>query len=239
MCGRYVLYSEPEVVAAAFKLASVPALTPRFNIAPTQPAPVIRNSSTGRVLALLRWGLVPAWSPHPTSGPQPINARSETVRSKPAFREACRHRRCIVPADGFYEWQPVGRRKQPMLIQIDGGRTFAMAGLWERWTPADPSSDDDTIESFTILTTDANSTLRPIHDRMPVILDEAGVDRWLARDDEPPADLLHPCDDSRVSLFPVSQLVNSPANDSPRCLEPVEPLRADEPDGPTLFSGLG
>ncbi len=243
MCGRFVLYSEPELIRAAFRLAlpTPPELTPRFNIAPSQPIPVIRHTFTGRSLAHLRWGLVASWTTDPTTGPHPINARSETVHSRAAFKEAYQRRRCLIPADGFYEWQVVGKKKQPRLIQIDGGTTFAMAGLWERWIPPDPSIANESIESCTILTTDANDALRPIHDRMPVILDPDDYDAWLDPARQAPehlAEFLKPLANDRVGHFPVGQLVNSPANDTPQCLEPVEPLDEDEPDGPTLFSGL-
>ena len=149
----------------------LPNVPPRYNIAPTQDAPVVRQTKDAdeREMDMLRWGLVPSWSQGPDSGYSMINARAETVATKPAFRSAFRFRRCLVPADGFYEWRKVAGRKQPYRITVKDGEPFAFAGLWEHWT----GPDGYVVQSFTIVVTEANELLRPIHDRMPVILDPA------------------------------------------------------------------
>ncbi len=166
MCGRFTLRTPTHRLAEAFGVRDLPNLPPRYNIAPTQDAAVVRPGPEGeaRELAMLRWGLVPSWSEGPSAYSM-INARAETVATKPAFRAAFRHRRCLVPADGFYEWQRVDGGKQPYLVELASGEPFAFAGLWEHW------EGGDVIESFTIIVTEANELLRPIHERMPVILD--------------------------------------------------------------------
>jgi putative SOS response-associated peptidase YedK len=229
MCGRYNLSSPPALIATLFKLAEAPALRPRWNIAPTQQAPVIRSvraddGTTGRRrLDMLRWGLVPRWADDPAIGNSMINARAETAAKKPAFRWAFQHHRCLVPADGFFEWKavPGSKRKQPYNIRRQDGHPFAMAGLWERWS----KEGQDPIESFTILTVSPNAAVKELHDRMPLILDESSYDLWLDRTVEEPeklAALFKPCPDDWLTAYPVSTLVNSPKNDAPECVAPVQ-----------------
>ena len=179
MCGRFTLRAPASVIAEQFSLFEVPWLKPRFNIAPTQPVPVVRmtpqQAAPQRQFVFLHWGLVPSWAKDPTIGNRMINARAETVADKPAFRTALRRRRCLIVADGFYEWQTAGKRRQPMFIHIRDDRPLAFAGLWESWEGADHSA----LESCTILTTAANDLVRPIHDRMPVIVAPEDYADWL------------------------------------------------------------
>lgn len=220
MCGRYSLSASGEKLAEQFQLAEIPELAPRYNIAPTQEVAVVRQCAEGRQLALLRWGLIPSWAKDPRSGARMINARAETVAEKPAFRSAFVRRRCLVPADGFYEWKRTAGGKQPFFFQMRDGRPLAFAGLWEQWK----SPDGGQIESYTILTTDANELLRPVHDRMPVILPPAAYDLWLDPDVQKPdvlLALLHPYPEEAMTAYPVSMRVNSPANDDPQCIAPI------------------
>jgi putative SOS response-associated peptidase YedK len=228
MCGRFTnlmsyrklveLYrvTEPEIGPGEPE----PELKPRYNVAPSQLCPVVRlNAEGGRELAMLRWGLIPAWAEDPKIAYSTINARAETVHEKPAFRAAFRKRRCLVPADGFYEWKAMGEAKQPFRITMKGGEPFAMAGLWERW-----DKSGDAIESFTIIVTQGNAVLKPIHDRMPVILHPDTWDAWLAsKDTAIPMALLQSYPAAGMTAYPVSKRVNSPRNDDP---EVIEPLRA-------------
>jgi putative SOS response-associated peptidase YedK len=214
----------PEAMRRLFETAGALAnIPPRYNVAPTQDAPVVRLRADGeRAIAMLRWGLVPAWSEGPDSGYRMINARAETVATKPAFRGAFRRRRCLVPADGFYEWRKEGARKQPYRIRLRGGGPFAFAGLWERWSPE--RGDAEVIESFTIVVTDANALLEPIHERMPVILAQSDYGAWLdVQGTEPEAAqaLLRPYPPDQMEAYPVSLRVNSPRNDDPECIAPL------------------
>ena len=176
MCGRFTLRSSPQAVAEAFGLAAALDLLPRFNIAPGQPVAVVRHEprAEGRELALLRWGLIPAWADDPSIGYRLADARSETAATKPSFRRAFRSRRCLVVADGFYEWQPANGRKQPFFVGLQGDRPFGLAGLWERW-----EKGGEPVESCTILTTDANELMQPTHERMPVIIPPEKYRLWL------------------------------------------------------------
>jgi len=223
MCGRYVLKTLLQSVMDLF--SAVPEqsdlfTTPRFNIAPTQDLPVIRLDEQGhRRIALLRWGLIPSWANDPAIGNRMINARAETVAEKPAFKRAFEHRRCIIPADGFYEWKKLGKAKQPFYVHRSDDRPLGLAGLWERWR-----RDDKMIDSFTILTTSANDLMRPIHDRMPVIIPAAEYGTWL-NPRAAPAELLpllRPSDDATLIATPVSTRVNSPKNDDAGCIEGAE-----------------
>ena len=222
MCGRYSLTTAPEALRRLFDFDTTPNLQPRYNIAPTQSAPVVRTAANGgRELAMLRWGLIPSWAKEASIGNKMINARSETVAEKPSFRSAFRHRRCLVPADGFYEWRREGEIKQPYRIGMKGGAAFAFAGLWESW---DGTDDDAAVETFTILTTEANRRLGPIHARMPVILAPDAYDAWLdaesgSRDDA--LGLLRPFAEAPMAFYRVSTRVNSPRNDDPDCLTPI------------------
>lgn len=212
--------SQPEsVIAEVFHLAYVPTLEPRYNIAPTQLVPTVlrKPEHSDRRLELLRWGLIPSWAKEPAIGARLINARAETVTEKPSFRAAFRHRRCLVVADGFYEWQRQERKKQPFYFRLQDGQPFAFAGLWEHWE----APDGQTIESCTILTTEANEVLRPIHDRMPVILEPKDYDLWLEPAVQKPdllQQLLRPYRSEAMTCYAVSTKVNNPANNSPECI---------------------
>jgi putative SOS response-associated peptidase YedK len=226
MCGRYTIRGIQPVVDL-FGAALPREFAPRFNVAPTQDVPVVRATpphathpaGPSRQIDLLRWGLVPHWAADPSAGNRMINARAETAAERPAFRDAMKRRRCLVPADGFYEWQatPGSKRKQPHLIRMKDDRPFAFAGLWESWRRGDES-----LESFTILTTAPNELVAPIHDRMPVIVAPADFDRWLdpTLPGEGVADLLRPYPAEQMRANAVGTHVNSPSNDDPACAEP-------------------
>lgn len=227
MCGRYTLTSKGDEVALLFDLTDIPALPARFNLAPTQEAAVVRVPSPGapRHLDLLRWGLVPYWAEDPSIGNRMINARSESVADKPAYRSSFRKQRCLVPTDGFYEWKKEGKLKQPYHIRRKDRLPFAFAGLWSRWRPKGGGVGDiQPLETFTILTTDANELIRPLHDRMPVIIGPESFDLWLdprVDDRARLQELLVPYDPSVMETVPVSRLVNSPANDVADCIAPL------------------
>jgi putative SOS response-associated peptidase YedK len=223
MCGRFILYSAGRIVAEHFQLGQEPPLEPRYNIAPTQPVAVVRldPDSNRRKLAMLRWGLIPFWAKDIKIGYKMINARSETAPDKPAFRSAFKKRRCLIPADGFYEWKSLEGRKEPYLVRLRDEQPFAFAGLWERWE----GPDDDVIESCTILTTGANEFLSPIHDRMPVILAARDYHRWLdplLKDPKTLHPLLVPYPPDEMKAVPVSSRVNKTTYDEPDCIVPVK-----------------
>jgi putative SOS response-associated peptidase YedK len=231
VCGRLTLSTPAEVVARHFGLETAPELPPRYNIAPDQPVATIRTRrSTGRrVLELRRWGLVPRWAREPHGGARLINARAESVAERPAFRDAFRTHRCLVPADGFYEWQARGRIRQPFHVHPPGGGLFAIAGLYARWQ----RDDAEPIESCTVLTTSANEPMRRLHDRMPVILPPEAWPLWLdpaMTEPEILTPLLRPAPAGAVALRPVGLRVNDPRCDDPGCVQPV-------PD-PALFPEL-
>jgi len=225
MCGRYSITQPVEAIQHVFEVAERPNLPPRYNVAPTQDVPVVRRGEDGaRRLALLRWGLIPFWAEDAGIGSRMINARAESAAHKNAFRAAFRRRRCLIVADGFYEWKKPdskGGRKQPYRVTLTDGGPFAFAGLWERWR--DPSSGE-TVESCTILTTDANEALAHIHPRMPVILDPASFETWLDPSTDPrdARALLGPCPDRHVTAHPVSTRVNAVANDDPGVIQPPD-----------------
>jgi putative SOS response-associated peptidase YedK len=214
------------VLVEHFRLSSIPRLGPRFNIAPTQQVGVVRSATPGqREFVWMRWGLVPHWAKDKSIGNQLINARSESAASKPTFRDSFRRRRCLIAADGFYEWKKIGKQKQPYLIRMPDHRPFAFAGLWDRW-----GEDAERFESCTILTTSANEQLRDLHDRMPVILDPADYERWLepyAAEPENLQSLMSALPDGALSVEPVSPRVNNVANDDPGVLSPPPPLLFD------------
>src|SRR2546426_3402586 len=219
MCGRYAIRLLQPVVDL-FGVALPADFTPRYNVAPTQDVPVVRaaGGSDARRLDLLRWGLVPSWAPDPSVGNRMINARAETAATRPAFCDAVRRRRCLVPADGFYEWKKLegAKHKRPYLFRMKGDKPFAFAGLWDTW-----GRGGEKLESFTILTTSPNELVAPVHDRMPVIVAAADFDRWLdpkfnASDVQ---DVLKPYPAAEMEAVPVSQRVNSAANDDPGCAE--------------------
>jgi putative SOS response-associated peptidase YedK len=234
MCGRFLLTTPVEALREAFGFVEQPNLAPRYNIAPTQDVPVIRQRrqpAGERTLQLLRWGLVPSWAASLAGGAKMINARAETITVKPAFRDAFARRRCLVPADGFYEWRPGDVTKQPYLIAARDGAPLAFAGLWERWSLPEADEIDAAgkrsegkrpyVDSFTIVTTDANAYLTPLHHRMPVILGPAERTAWLdpaAR----PAELLRllrPAPDDLLHYVPVDRRVNNVRNDDAALLE--------------------
>ena len=214
ICGRFIQYASGDQLAERFYLPVAPDLISRYNVAPSQPVGVIRIAAEGRrEWVALRWGLIPTWSPEPRTSYSTINARAETVADKPAYRQAFRRRRCLIPADGFYEWRSMGNRKQPYCIAPADGEPVAFAGLWERW-----ERDGQALESCTILVTQANAVIAPIHDRMPVILDPADEARWLdpaVADPAAPQALLVPCPPERLRLWPVGAAVNVPRRDGP------------------------
>ena len=218
MCGRFTLTVDPSQLAAAFDLAAPPPpeLVPRYNIAPTQPVAVIANTEPRRI-ELFRWGLIPVWAKDAKIGNSLINARAETVAEKPAFRAAFKQRRCLVLADGFYEWRREAAGKTPMYIQLKDGRPFALAGLWETWqTPA-----GETWQTCTVITTTPNRLMTPIHDRMPVILPPAAYAAWLTPGSLPAVEalaLLQPYDPEAMTARPVSTRVNNPRVDAPDLL---------------------
>lgn len=228
MCGRYRLSRRKQLVEDYFGTApSEDEWSPRYNIAPTQAVPVIRQNSKEpvRELLLVRWGLIPSWSKDSSGAALMINARSETASTKPAFRDALKSRRCLVPADGFYEWQRTGKAKQPFCIEVNEGQLFAFAGIWDRWR----GQNSNMVETCSILTTTPNVVTAPIHDRMPVILDPDGYELWLdpgMRDMRVVSDLLRPYDARLMRCYPVSTRVNHVANDDEQCSAPVEPAQA-------------
>lgn len=220
MCGRFVQATPSEVIAELFRLEVVPPLSPRYNIAPTQLAAVVREGAEGRQLVFLRWGLVPSWAKDPSLGSRLINARAETVAEKAAFRRALLHRRCVVPATGFYEWKKLPAGKQPYYFFLKSGRPMALAGLWECWSGGEGS----VLETFTILTTQANQLLAPIHDRMPVLLSPEATEAWLdprLHQPEKLLPLLAPAPAEWLAAVPVSRAVNNPAHDAPDCIAPL------------------
>jgi putative SOS response-associated peptidase YedK len=222
MCGRYTLTSKGDELALLFDLRELPLLPPRYNTAPTQEAAVVRVLEPGgeRRLDPLKWGLIPYWAKEASIGNRLINARAESVAEKPAYRFSFKKKRCLVAADGFYEWKKEGKAKQPYLIHRKDGKPFAFAGLWSTWK--DPERAGALVETFTILTTDANDLLRPLHDRMPVIVDPENFDLWLDPKQEDAAvlqPLLVPHAVEGFEAFPVSRLVNSPANEVAGCVD--------------------
>lgn len=215
MCSRYFLDADGNIIAYTFRVPVHDRIRKRFNIAPTQEAPVIRAGAGGaREVAMLRWGLVPFWAKDLKVGTKMINARSEGVETKPSFRAAVRERRCVVPATGFFEWQGEPGRKQPFAITLPGQALFAFAGLWERWKPA----EGEPVETFTIVTTDANEAVARIHDRMPVILPMAAIDAWLTAPPDAARALLKPYA-GPVELRMVGKYVSNVNNEGPECLD--------------------
>lgn len=228
MCGRFTLRTPAHELARQFELFDPPELTPRYNIAPSQPVAAIRRAADpalapprGRELVFFRWGLIPHWARDAEIGNHTINARSESAAEKPAFRGSFARRRCAVLADGFFEWQKQGSRKQPFCIVRRDRRPFVMAGLWDEW-----QGPEGVVRSCTILTTTANAELRGLHERMPVILADDQLEAWLdpgRTRHEQLAEFLVPWADGELTLYPVSTAVNSPRYDGPDCVAPAEP----------------
>jgi putative SOS response-associated peptidase YedK len=216
MCGRFAQKSPTKKISKQFKVEEVPPLVKRYNVAPTQAVLAVRESEGGREATFFKWGLVPRWAKDAAIGNRLINARSETVTEKPSFREAFARRRCLVPADGFFEWSRRGERKRPFYFHMRDGEPFAIAGLWERW-----GGDGEPLETCTLLTTGANELLAPYHDRMPVILRPEDYDLWLdvGMKGAELLNLLRPYSHEEMSAYAVSTLVNSPSHDEPRCVE--------------------
>ncbi len=228
MCGRFSLTTPMEALRRLFDFPERPNLAARVNIAPSQEVAALRlgpGDVRARHLVALRWGLIPSWAKEPGIGNRMINARAETIAEKPAFRAAFRHRRCLIPADGFYEWKTERGRKQPYRIALESGAPFAFAGLWERWEGAIGGvRGEGAVESCTIVTTEANERLRAIHHRMPVILAPETYDLWL--DPKTPGDqaraLLGPAPSEWFTCFRVSPKINNPAHDDPALIEPLD-----------------
>ncbi len=234
MCGRFASLLPPDAIRALFGTAGpLPNAAPSWNVAPTQDAMVVRrHPETGeRRLDLLRWGLVPAWTKDLKAARKPINARSETAAGSAMFRPALAARRCLVPADAFYEWRTEADGKQPFAIARQDGQPLAFAGLWEGWR----SPDGETLRSFAILTTAANATMRPLHERMPVILEPQDWPAWLGETPGEPSDLMRPAADDVLRLWPVSRAVNNVRNHGPALLDriddPAAPPPSDAPAG--------
>jgi putative SOS response-associated peptidase YedK len=230
MCGRYRLTHSHEELSEYFDAKGEVEVAPRYNIAPSQPVIAIREHG-GRRISTLRWGLIPSWAKDASIGFKTINARAESVTTTPSFREAFSSQRCLIPADGFYEWKKSGNAKQPYCFELADGKLFAFAGLWDRWT--DPRGE--TIESCTILTTRPNALLADVHDRMPVILRPDDYGLWLNpknRDSQAAIGTLRPYDAGQMHRYPVSTRVNNAKNDDAECAKPVE---MEEPQQARLF----
>lgn len=223
MCGRFFLKTTPELIESALLLDQCPEFSERYNIAPTNDILAVRRETHGRREAVfLHWGLVPGWAKDKKIGHRTINARSETASSKPAFREAFRRRRCVIPASGFYEWRKRGKEKTTIAVRPKTGKLLVFAGLWDRWIGA----GGEELESCTILTTEPNAVMAKIHDRMPVILGVDATEQWLDHDIddiEQLESLLVPCADELIETSEVSRYVNRVGNEGPRCLAPAEP----------------
>ena len=225
MCGRYAVTSAPEAIRALFAYPEQPDFPPRYNVAPTQPIAIVRDFEGRRQFALVRWGLLPSWVKDPKTFSLPINARGESLTDKPAFRAAMRYRRCLVPADGFYEWKASGPRKQPYFVCAKSGSPLAFAGLWETWIG--PNGEE--LETAAIVTTRANRTLADIHDRMPVIIPPEAFNLWLdcaSVDVETAMALVAPAPQDLLEAYEVSTDVNRTANDNPKLMERSAPVGA-------------
>ena len=227
MCGRYTLTSAPEAIRALFGYAEQPNFPPRYNIAPTQPIAIVRLVDGKRQFALVRWGLLPSWVKDPKAFSLVINARGEGVLDKPAFRAAMKRRRCLIPADGFYEWQKAGERKRPFFVHAKDGKPLAFAGLWESWQG--PNGEE--METAAIVTTRANKALLPIHERMPVIVPPEAFDLWLDAtnvDAETAAALIAPSNEDLLDSHEISTAVNRVANDNAMLIEKMSAPDAAE-----------
>ena len=231
MCGRYVITSAPEAIRALFRYPEQPDFPPRYNIAPTQPVPIVRMNEGVRAFALVRWGLIPPWVKDPRKFSLIINARGDTLNEKPSFRNAMKRRRCLFPADGFYEWKPIGGAKRPYFIRPRHGGPIAFAGLWEVWMG--PNGEE--VETACIVTTEANRVLAPIHDRMPAVIAPTAFALWLDAanvDADIAATLIAPAPDSLFEAYEVSTAVNRAVNDFPALIAPAEPRSAAIAAGP-------
>ena len=219
MCGRYCIASMPEAIRRLFRYLEQPNFPPRYNVAPTQPIPIVRMVDGQRHFALVRWGLIPSWVKDPKGFTLLINARGESVNDKPAFRAAMKRRRCLFPADGFYEWKRVGDAKRPYFARPKSGGPLAFAGLWETWTG--PNGEE--METAAIITTTANRTLATVHDRAPVIVPPEAFDFWLDCenvDEKTAAAAIVSAPEGSMEVYEISSAVNRVANDSPMLIEP-------------------
>ncbi len=241
MCGRYTLTSSPKIIRDLFHYDEQPNFPARYNVTPTQPIAIVRFVEGKRQFALVRWGLLPSWVKDPKAFSLLINARGESVTEKPAFRAAMKRRRCLIPVDGFYEWQAVGGRKQPFFIRAKSGAPLAFAGLWESWIG--PNGEE--LETAAIVTTNANRTLGDIHNRMPVVVPREAFDLWLDTtnvDAKTAEALIRPAPESLLEVYAVSTDVNRTANDNPKLIEPfvidagpepvAKPARMPQPTKP-------
>src|SRR3954447_21572294 len=230
MCGRYAITSAPETIRHLLRYLEQPNFPPRYNVAPTQPVPIVRVTEGKRHFALVRWGLIPAWVKDPRTFSLVINARGESVLDKPAFKNAMKYRRCLFPADGFYEWERKGEKKQPYFVRRKGGGPLAFAGLWEIWMG--PNGEEQ--ETAAIIPTDASRSIAHIHDRMPVIVPPEAFDFWLDPnvDAEMATSVIQPAKDALIEAYEVSSAVNQTANDSPMLVEPLTEPEPVEPPKP-------
>jgi putative SOS response-associated peptidase YedK len=222
MCGRYAITSAPETIRHLLRYLEQPNFPPRYNVAPTQPVPIVRVTEGKRHFALVRWGLIPAWVKDPRTFSLVINARGESVLDRPAFKNAMKYRRCLFPADGFFEWEREGERKRPHFVRRKGGGPLAFAGLWESWMG--PNGEEQ--QTGAIITTRASPSMAHTHDRMPVIVPPKAFDFWLDPkvDAERAAAAIQPAKDETIEHYEVSRAVNRFENDSPQLVEPlIEP----------------
>jgi len=218
MCGRFAFTASKKELLEHFSLSHAPPIEPSYNIAPGQDIAAIRQAGTSQELVLCHWGLIPSWSKDKKIAYKMINARAESVGTKSAFRNAFRKRRCLIPATGFFEWQKKDGKKQPWFLRLKDQETMAFAGLWEHWE----GTDGEVIESCTIITTEANELIRPIHQRMPVIIEKKDYDIWLAAPTSKMAEsLLRPFPSEKMLAYPVSTYVNNPQNNNPLCIKPL------------------
>jgi putative SOS response-associated peptidase YedK len=221
MCGRFTLHTPESRIREAFNLEQTTplGLKPRYNIAPSQQVPIVRDTDTGREMATARWGLVPHWSKEPKTRYSTINARIESVAEKPAYRTPFKRQRCLIPADGFFEWKVVNGQKIPHHIRMRDGDVFALAGLWDRW-----EGDGESLESCSIIVMPANEVMKPLHERMPTIIAPAHYDLWLdsrVTDKVELMSYLNSTPSSQLVTYPISPWVNSPKHDDARCIEPA------------------
>ncbi|MDB5602148.1 MAG: hypothetical protein JWN71_4192 [Xanthobacteraceae bacterium] len=235
MCGRYTITTTPAQLRDLFGYAEQPNFPPRYNVAPTQPIPIVRREGgaghNARHFALVRWGLIPPWVKDPKGFSLLINARGESAAEKPAFRNAMRRRRCLIPADGFYEWKTIGDRKRPFYAGRRGGGPLAFAGLWETWMG--PNGEE--VETAAIVTTQANETLSAVHNRMPVVIPPEAFDLWLANEEVDVMEasrLIEPAPEDLMEVYEVGTAVNRVVNDDVSLTEPVDPNAPPEPVAP-------
>jgi putative SOS response-associated peptidase YedK len=223
MCGRFTLHTPEPLLREIFGVEhSAPLdLKPRYNIAPSQPVPIIRDTESGREMVMVKWGLIPRWSKEPKTKYPTINARIETVAEKPTYRTPFKHQRCLIPADGFYEWKVVDGRKVPHHIRMKNGGPFALAGLWDHW-----EGGGESLESCSIIVMPANEVMKPLHERMPAIIAPADYDRWMDPKVTDKAEIMDSLDStpsSQLVTYPISPWVNSPKHDDERCIEAAGP----------------